>query len=402
MGGERQEAVERMFAQYGDDFDPPTFVPGVPSRSLRARTELFRIAYEVGLLPVAEWEALQEGFVNAEYLAHPDKFFECLKDVPITTDGRRGGPADLAVHYSVELWRKSKALNRGRGVLGCLLAHLAAMKKMVEHQEFENDEETFDLICEDNVRLCSDAARRIWETKEASASSSTVQDCHLQYHGWLGSLPNLEWVLNVHSKRTGLPSDAADKAFYYPITADFSDLKETSSVVLDGETITAEAVTSSSKTTSPATAHKTPGGTAIWGAYAYWISKQGYEALLNRLQKDVGSMLWKGKRMRCYIVKPIDKVLPRQVMDAYGREAIHVTRQPALFRAPMLTSKIHAQWDPEFCKSTAYQLSQTNLTWNELWLTEMERQIVSHFEATGDWNTIAQMKKAGEAEGDDL
>jgi hypothetical protein len=38
-----------------------------------------------------------------------------------------------------------------------------------------------------------------------------------------------------------------------------------------------------------------PGGTAIWGAYAYWISREGYNALVESLQKDVGAMLWRGK-----------------------------------------------------------------------------------------------------------
>jgi hypothetical protein len=57
----------------------------------------------------------------------------------------------------------------------------------------------------------------------------------------------------------------------------------------------------------------------------------------------------------------------------------------------MLTSKIHAQWDPEFCKSTQYQLSRTNLTWNDLWLTTLERQIVQHHEASGEWLTLGQI-----------
>merc|ERR1712038_286632 len=63
---------------------------------------------------------------------------------------------------------------------------------------------------------------------------------------------------------------------------------------------------------------KKAGGTAIWGAYAYWISKEGHRALIESLQKDVGSLLWKGKRMRCYLVKPIDKVMPRKIISAFN------------------------------------------------------------------------------------
>lgn len=78
-----------------------------------------------------------------------------------------------------------------------------------------------------------------------------------------------------------------------------------------------------------------------WGAYAYWISAEGYKAVISSLQKDVGSLLWKGKRMRCYQVKPVDKIIPRKVANYFseGYKHIHVATHPAFFRAPMLTSK---------------------------------------------------------------
>jgi hypothetical protein len=376
MGGPRQEAIDAMFAEYSDYFEPPTFCPGIPARSIRVRSEFYRIAHTVGLIPDVEWDALQEGFQNALYQEHPNRFFECLQNVPITTIGRLGSTSDLEVHYSVELWRKSKGLNRGRSVLACMLAHLLAMKRLVE--------EGFDLILEDNVRLCYDSAQRIWDTMDASES----EECHLRYYGWLGSLPNLEWVLDVHSERSGLAA-APDKAFYFPIPKDFDDLVDLHET--GNSRSTTIPVTASSSCPKP-TAHQTPGGTPIWGAYSYWISRVGYDALLRRLRCDVGAMLWKGKRMRAYVVKPIDKVLPRHVIAALGRTHVHVTRQPAFFRAPMLTSKIHAQWDPEFCKSTQYQLSRTNLTWNDLWLTTLELKIVQHNEACGEWLTTSQIE----------
>lgn len=377
MGGPRMEAVEAMFSNFADEFDPPTFCPGIPARSIRSRSELYRVAHEIGLVPDLEWEALQEGFQNPLYQAHPNRFFECLQHVPVidtttTTKAasgqRMGSPSDMKVHYSVELWRKSKGLNRGRSVLACLLAHLLAMKRLVDQD--------FDLIVEDNIRLCHDAARRIWETIEANES----EECHLRYYGWLGSLPNLEWVFDVHSERNGLPN-AHDKAFFFPVPEDFNDVQNASG--------NAEVDPSFS---SQSTAHQTPGGTPIWGAYSYWISKTGYDALLQRLRCDVGAMLWKGKRMRTYVVKPIDKVMPRLIVAALGRSKVHVTRQPAMFRAPMLPSKIHAQWDPEFCKSTQYQLSRTNLSWKDVWLTELEQKIVDRFETSGEWCTVSQIQ----------
>lgn len=212
----------------------------------------------------------------------------------------------------------------------------------------------------------------------------------------MGSRVNLEWVLKVHAERQGLPG-SEDKAFYFPITQDFDTVQEEESSSESVEKTTSEADPSSSANTTTG-AHTTPGGTPIWGAYAYWVSQDGYNALLQRLQRDVGAILWKGKRMRVYQVKPIDKVMPRQVIAAADtRTVVHVSRQPAFFRAPMLTSKIHAQWDPEFCKSTQFQLSHSHLTWQDLSLTELEQRIVAHEEANpGEWLTVTEMKERDE------
>ena len=91
--------------------------------------------------------------------------------------------------------------------------------------------------------------------------------------------------------------------------------------------------------------------------------------------------------MRAYLAKPIDKVMPRRVKAAGLR--IEVTKKPVFFRAPMLTSRIHAKWDPEFCKSTEYQLSAQVVClpngWDALWLTESERQIVAFKQRHGQW-----------------
>jgi hypothetical protein len=137
--------------------------------------------------------------------------------------------------------------------------------------------------------------------------------------------------------------------------------------------------------------HLRPGGNMVWGCYGYWMSRQAYESLMDELRNDVGALLWKGKRMRYYSVKPIDKVLPRRTIAIYGADSVHLATHPAVFRAPMLTSKIHTQWDPEFCKSTQVQLEHCDLDWNDLWLTESERQVVEHYKLTGKWITPAQL-----------
>lgn len=124
-----------------------------------------------------------------------------------------------------------------------------------------------------------------------------------------------------------------------------------------------------------------------WGMYAYWISETAYHQLMETLRKDVGAMLWKGKRARFYSVKPIDKLLPRQIMTLCGADSVQVTTNPAWFRAPMLTSKIHAKWDPEFCKSTEYQLENTGLAWSDLWLTDAEKAAVNRRQESGSWTS---------------
>ena len=166
MGGTRQKYIEELFKdpKMSSDFEPPTFSMGVSSRQLRNRYEFFKIANDAGLLPTAEWDAIHAQHVSGIYSTHyTEKFLDCLHTIPITTQeqGRQGSRDDLKLHYSEELWRKAKTLNRGRAVLGCTFAHLIALKRFVA--------EDFDMILEDNVRTCPEnCAQRIWNFIDAS------------------------------------------------------------------------------------------------------------------------------------------------------------------------------------------------------------------------------------------
>ena len=400
MGGEREIQIRNLFREMKDHFEEPIFSCGITARSLRTRSKFFPIAYEAGLIPEEEYEALKPSLCYDQKLNElgtttptttivtDDSFYDALKNVAVTAN-RRGSEYDTKLHYSVELWRKAKGLNRGRSVLACTLAHLIAMKKCVN--------EDFDIILEDNVRApMEQSAKRIIESIRASEefTKETGETCHLRYFGWLGSIPNLTWVLSTHAKRMAYKRKNVKDAscidhtvFPFPVLADFGDLQND---VGEGQEEKEDA-NDDMDDKGVARAHKTPGGSAIWGAYAYWISKEGYEALMDGLRHDVGALLWKGKRMRCHIAKPVDKVMPRQIIAAYGRESIHVATCPAFFRAPMLTSKIHAQWDPEFCKSTEYQLRHTTLDWKDLWLAPVERLVVRHKQLNGEWITTGQL-----------
>jgi hypothetical protein len=324
--------------------------------------------------------------------------------------GRVGVDHDTELHYSVELWRKAKTINRGRAVIGCSMAHLIAMRKCVT--------EGYDIILEDNVRAPpAECALRMREAalgcQEQSAASGT--ECHMRYMGWLGSLPNLNWIFQSYAKQEAFQRVSTDTSHpdhttvAFPKTEDilrFLELADTKSSEkepenpvdgsedldptdgpedVDPDLESAEAIKN--------TEGRGPGGTPVWGAFAYWVSKEGYEHVLEILRKDVGAMLWKGKRARYYKVKPIDKILPRRIMNHFGQAAVQIATKPTFFRAPMLTSKIHTQWDPEFCKSTDYQLKQIGLDWSDLFLTEAEQEIVLHHDQHGEWITIRQLEE---------
>jgi hypothetical protein len=343
------------------------------------------------LLPEPEWDALEKALDNPVYQKDPESFFECLKDVPVTTQGRRGSDYDInGVHYTVELWRKAKTVNRGRAVLACALAHLMALKQLTD--------EGFDALLEDNVRMpLASVADRLWQTMDAvtEREAATGSPCHMRYYGWLGSIPNVQWIYETHMSRDATvvplptPQDIEADLAQYKERQKETDVEKESGT---SDTSAVNGTDESGKTEKEEKLQKPGGSNPVFGTYAYWISKDAYEAVMDVLRKDVGALLWRSKRMRYYQVKPIDKILPRQISAAFDGSAVLIPRAPAFFRAPMLTSKIHAQWDPAFCKSTEYQLQQTGLTWSGLRLTAVERTVVAHYEACGAWLTPAQLQ----------
>jgi hypothetical protein len=403
MGSPRQEHIENLFAhpKMAERFEKPTFTPGVSSRALRTRYGCLQVANEAGLLPREEWEAIGTNEKGAYEQHNTDQFFDCLEGIPISTENRKGNQYDLKLHYSVELWQKAKSINRGRAVLACTFAHLIALKKFVEG--------SFDLIIEDNVRAPVDCcAERIWESMAASLEQQeqTSSACHFRFLGWLGSIPNLEWILETHLKKRAFqrtntdPPSSTISVSPFPLSehlkADLGEQVTTNETETEQDDKEKEEEEEEEAAGNAKGAHTKPGGNLIWGSYAYWISKEAYERLLETLRNDVGAMLWKGKRMRTYSVKPIDKILPRQIIASFGPDSVQLATQPAFFRAPMLTSKIHTQWDPEFCKSTKYQLRHGGLSWSDLWLSDTEQQIVKHHQTYGDWLTIKELEMMGD------
>ena len=486
MGGSRQTYLQQMFAhpRLAAHFAPPAFSPGVPVRSIRNCRNLLTKAHEAGLIPEAEWEALSTKGGEL-WEDNPAYYLDALTDptnpgssqkihpsplVPISE--RHGSQRDRKLHYSVELWWKSKSISRERGVLACFLAHLIAMRTLVEGG--------YDLILEDNVRAplfgdggsggsgggdleneveaeidtYCECAERIWAAMEASERLSnlsrgeehvdvvengeiTSKECHLRYYGWLGSKPNLKWLYGTHIPRMRARTDWDNGSnggngviFPYPTVEEFradkpvpkrSSSKLTNEEKKSDDDASDEKVNDNNqegqKEEEKEEEEEKGSGTPIWGAYAYWISRPAYESLLSDLRTDVGAILWRGKNMPAYIVKPIDRVLPRRTMQRFGRDAVHVATVPAFYRAPMLKSTIHSQLDVEFCKSSEYQMEQVagtggngdsgneslsrekctakskpKLGWDSLWLTDEERKVIAQRIETGDWSFVVTQR----------
>lgn len=231
----------------------------------------------------------------------------------------------------------------------------------------------------------------------------------MRFIGWLGSIPNLEWILTRHIPKRALRQNGSSQeeenttgytTVSYPKPQEIAeDLEENGDLSGIEDDSNNNQSSNLDNNDGPKNLHTQPGGTPVWGSYAYWMSKEGYEALLRRLRNDVGALLWKGKRGRFYHVKPADKVLPRLLREHFeehdnNQDSVQLTTYPAFFRAPMLTSKIHTAYDPEFCKSTQYQLQQCGgLTWQDIWLSPEEREIVQHKKETGEWITLGKLRE---------
>ena len=103
-GSYRQKFIQDMFAHpsMAATFEPPTFSPSVSARGMRNRFEFLRLANDAGLIPSLEWEAIRSAHESGMYADHPDEFFKCLNDIPIT-EGRRGSKQSILWHYSKEV-----------------------------------------------------------------------------------------------------------------------------------------------------------------------------------------------------------------------------------------------------------------------------------------------------------
>mmetsp|Transcript_96290 Transcript_96290/g.300607 ORF Transcript_96290/g.300607 Transcript_96290/m.300607 type:complete len:371 (+) Transcript_96290:65-1177(+) len=125
------------------------------------------------------------------------------------------------------------------------------------------------------------------------------------------------------------------------------------------------------------------GKPAAWGTQCYRLEPAARMRLIAWLRKGVECLLpAKGKRCRGYKPRPIDRLLPAPFV-AEGRSA--VAFPPVAYRAPMLRSLIHEQWDAAMSEALERQLARTGDSFDHLWLTEEERLVVARWREQGVW-----------------
>ena len=288
-------------------------------------------------------------------------------------------PGDDELHQA--MWLRCRSLSRDRAVLACYLAHLRAMRKAVQLGA--------DVIFEDNVRMPAkppnEAARRILECVRASPHAD------LRLFGFGARAEDHEAVY-----RNARPEDGA-----LPLPFRFPPSSESEA--------------------------NTPGVKQIpaaWGAYAYWISRRGWKNLLHRIRNDMpmAVVAERGKNLRGYVVRPIDRILVSrcvsqddceeamrslQIRQAAGCSlashelegktriqpaTVHLSRvvagAPCCYRAPMLRSTIHDKWDGAFCESSEAQMRccvAIEDSFQGLWLSEAEFEAVRLQQEHGEW-----------------
>lgn len=204
------------------------------------------------------------------------------------------------------------------GVLGCFLAQLRALRAATVDGEA-------DIIIEDSCRIRSDRAGALQLKNAVLWQRSHAPD--LLYFGWLGFRDNLA---RVHAQ------------------CDLSD----------GPTLRLpRGLNNAGKPCD-----------LIFCTYAYMGSRRLYESLCKDL-RDHPEFMFRRIRGRT-VCSPIDKFLLWRAGEAQLHSCI--CKDPCCFRAPLLTSCIHSDWDGRFVDITMYQLELTKMQWGQIWLSHDE------------------------------
>eukprot|EP00927_Polykrikos_kofoidii_P034055 TRINITY_DN28886_c0_g1_i1.p1 TRINITY_DN28886_c0_g1~~TRINITY_DN28886_c0_g1_i1.p1 ORF type:complete len:391 (-),score=55.95 TRINITY_DN28886_c0_g1_i1:41-1213(-) len=107
----------------------------------------------------------------------------------------------------------------------------------------------------------------------------------------------------------------------------------------------------------------------IFCTYAYGASRRVYEILCRDIAATP-SLMFRRKRGKTAVL-PIDRLLLWRTAEA-GLET-RTCREPCCFRAPLLRSTIHPQYDARLAETTEYQLRLIGVDWCQIWLARNEQ-----------------------------
>jgi len=243
-------------------------------------------------------------------------------------DGEGGDVCKLLGINTKEFSKRSRKIKAGDSkVLGAALAHMRAMHKAIN--------EGFDLIAEDNIRFSKDSYNIL-----KNALAETI-DSDLAYYGFMSYPDSLKLIHTLATR------------------------KDKDGKLWGGGTHTMK---------MPNSSRNGKHVDLLWGMYGYRVSKSAFETVVKTLGDDPGKIFWK-KRGRIEI-RPLDRLLPRLIIASEGK--CRLCRCPALVRMPPghLASTIHQQYDIRYFQASCLQLSLTGRTWNDIYLTNKEREAV--------------------------
>jgi len=120
-----------------------------------------------------------------------------------------------------------------------------------------------------------------------------------------------------------------------------------------------------------------------WGTQCYCLDKTARLRLISWLRGGVVGLLpAKGNHCRGFKPRPIDRLF---VAPFVAEGSIFAAMPPVAYRAPMLRSLIHEQWDSRMCEALEKQLAFAGDTFDMLWLTEEERRAIIKRKSEGIW-----------------
>lgn len=219
------------------------------------------------------------------------------------------------------------------GVLGCFLSHLRALREALDGG--------FDLIMEDSCRIRCDRVGATCLRRAVAWQRANAAD--LLYYGWLGHKDNLE---RVHA----VCASGSEPTVHLP-----------------------RGVTKGKE-------HD-----LIFCTHAYIGSKRMYEQLCRDLLTQPGKLFRKERRGQT-VVSPIDKFLLWRA--AAGGLQVRTCKEPCCFRAPLMRSCIHPQYDERMTETSGFQLDLFGLDWTMVWLTSEEKDAPSALQKRWELATL--------------